>query len=533
MRDWLSHRVRIEPEGDALVTAATGDVYTFANLDALVDDLAGRLAAAGVERGAHVGVVLDPRLEYVCLVHAAMRLGITLVPMGDELTARELAGQIETADVSTIVCGDATETAVVHALSRVADEADEVALGDGSGREDGVDDCPGATIVTVDEPNTDAVTSLSTVTSDPVTPAEWSLDDTQLILFTSGTTGDPKAVRLTTGNLLASAVASAFRLGFDPDDRWLVTLSLHHMGGIAPILRMPLYGMTVVFRAGFDAGAAADDLDRYDATAVSLVPTMLRRMLDRRGTLTDSLRVVLLGGAPASPELIERCRDYSVPVYPTYGMTETASQIATARPNAAYANPESVGRPLFMTDVTVVDEAGSPLPPGEPGELVVDGPTVTPGYYGDSDATEAAFGEFGFHTGDVGVADEHGTLTVLNRVDDRILTGGENVDPGEVVDVLLAHSSVREAAVVGVPDAEWGERVSALVVPEGDSIDQKELLGFARDRLAGFKLPKVVAVAEEIPRTVSGTVDREAVRERLSETNPAGGRTDSGADTDN
>jgi len=566
MRDWLSHRVRIEPEGDALVTAATGDVYTFANLDALVDDLAGRLAAAGVERGAHVGVVLDPRLEYVCLVHAAMRLGVTLVPMGDELTARELAGQIETADVSTIVCGDATETAVVHALSRVAGEAadadggisgeatnpgeesdsdDETGSEDesGSSGEADFDDVPGvedgagcdriASVVTVDEPNTDAVASLSAVTPESVTPAEWSLDDTQLILFTSGTTGDPKAVQLTTGNLLASAVASAFRLGFDPDDRWLVTLSLHHMGGIAPILRMPLYGMTVVFRAGFDAGAAADDLDRYDATAVSLVPTMLRRMLDRRGTLTESLRVVLLGGAPASPELIERCRDYSVPVYPTYGMTETASQIATARPNAAYANPESVGRPLFMTDVTVVDEAGSPLPPGEPGELVVDGPTVTPGYYGDSDATEAAFGAFGFHTGDVGVADDYGTLTVLNRVDDRIVTGGENVDPGEVVDVLLAHPSVREAAVVGVPDAEWGERVSALVVPEGDSIDRDELLGFARDRLAGFKLPKVIVVAEAIPRTVSGTVDREAVRERLSGTIPTRDRTDSRADTNN
>ncbi|RLM59360.1 o-succinylbenzoate--CoA ligase [Halobellus sp. Atlit-31R] len=520
MRDWLSHRVRIEPEGDALVTAATGDAYTFANLDALVDDLAGRLAALGVDRGAHVGAVLEPRLEYACLVHAAMRLGVTLVPMGDRLTARELAGQIETADVSTVVCGDATEAAVAEAASRVTGDAEAV-TGAGTGvANGGVDDADGAdaavSVVSVDEPERDAVTHLADLRPAAVTPAEWSLDDTQLVLFTSGTTGDPKAVRLTTGNLLASAIASVFRLGFDPADRWLVTLSLHHMGGIAPVLRMPLYGMTVVLRSGFDAGPAADDLDRYDATAVSLVPTMLRRMLDRRGTLADSLRVVLLGGAPATPELIERCRDYSVPVYPTYGMTETASQIATARPKEAYADPDSVGRPLFLTDVTVVGPDGTPRSPGEPGELVVDGPTVTPGYYGDPDATATAFGEFGFHTGDVGVVEANGALTILNRVDDRIVTGGENVDPGEVVDVLLAHPDVREAVVVGVPDAEWGERVSAVVVPEGDSVDRDDLLGFARDRLAGFKLPKVVAVTESLPRTVSGTVDREAVRERLS-----------------
>ncbi|MFD1599597.1 AMP-binding protein [Halobellus rarus] len=574
MRDWLSHRAQIDPDGEALVVAATGDVYTFGNLDTLVDDLAGRLAAAGVEPGTHLGAVLDTRLEYVCLIHAAMRLGVTLVPMGESLTARELAGQIETADVSTVVCSGETEATVVDAVVRAADGRESGNVESDGGEEDaesdgGEEDAEGASdaedpgsdsdaedgtsesdardteteddgatddvggtdtrgsemarVLTVDEPRTEVAAPLSGVVSDPVSPAEWSLDDRQLVLFTSGTTGDPKAVQLTTGNLLSSAVASVFRLGFDPDDRWLVTLSLHHMGGIAPVLRMPLYGMTVVFREGFDAGAAADDLERYEATAVSLVPTMLRRMLDRRGTLSESLRVVLLGGAPASTDLIERCRNYSVPVYPTYGMTETASQIATARPREAFANPETVGRPLFLTQVTVVDGQGTPLPSGESGELVVDGPTVTPGYYDNAAANAESFGPFGFHTGDVGVLDDRGALTVLNRVDDRIVTGGENVDPGEVVDVLRSHPDVREAAVVGVPDAQWGERVSAMVVPEADAIDRTGLLEFARERLAGFKLPKTLAVSESLPRTVSGTVDREAVRDALSD---AGERSD-------
>ncbi|MBB6645977.1 AMP-binding protein [Halobellus ruber] len=517
MRDWLSYRAGIDPGRDALVDTTTDTSYTFDTVDTLVDDLAGRLASVGVDEGTHLGAVLRPCVEYVCLIHAAMRLGATLVPLDDRLTARELSAGMDAADVDTVVCDATTEDAVADAVAALDVETD----GDGS--------AASIPVATVDEVGTDGVDPLSAVGPDPVRAASWSLEDTQLILFTSGTTGDPKPVRLTTGNLLASAAASVFRLGFDPDDRWLATLPLHHAGGISPILRMPIYGMTVVLREGFDAGATADDLDSYDATAVSVVPTMLRRMLDRRGTLAESLRVVLLGGAPASTQLIERCRNYSVPVFPTYGMTETASQIATARPEEAFRAPESVGRPLFLTEVTVVDGAGDPLPAGEAGELVVDGPTVTPGYYGDREATEAAFGEFGLHTGDVGVRTASGSITVLNRLDDRIVTGGENVDPGSVADVLADHPDVADAAVVGVPDAEWGERVSALLVPEPgvappDSgsdgatdrhLDPEDVRAFARDRLAGYKLPKSIAVADELPRTASGTVDRAAVRDRF------------------
>ncbi|MFC6825733.1 o-succinylbenzoate--CoA ligase [Halopelagius fulvigenes] len=490
MRDWLSHRVRASPNATALILASTGESWTFAELDSMVEETAGRLAALGVESGDHLGVVTETRVASVRLLHAAMRLGVTLVPMGDSLTAGELRSQAETADVTAVVCGSATEGRAVEAAG----------------------DAP---VVSVDPPATDEATALEDASPESVEPASRELDDPQLLLFTSGTTGDPKAVTLTIRNLLSSAVASAFRLGFDPADRWLVALSLHHMGGIAPVLRMPLYGMTVVLRPEFRAGPTADDIERHEVTAVSLVPTMLRRMLEKRGTLSESLRVVLLGGAPASSELIARCRNYSVPVYPTYGMTETASQIATARPKEAFRNVGTVGRPLYWTDLTVVGESGTPVERGETGELVVSGPTVTPGYYGDSEATAEAFCEYGLKTGDAGYLDAEGRLYVLNRVDDRIITGGENVEPGEVVDVLRSHPEVRDAAVVGVPDPEWGERVGALVVPGSEEVTRDGVEEYARERLAGFKLPRIVAFADELPRTVSGTVKRDAVRERL------------------
>jgi O-succinylbenzoic acid--CoA ligase len=491
MYDWLSHRVRATPERTALVRASTGETLDFAGLDAMVDDLAGRLVALGVEPGDHLGMVIETRLAAVCTVHAADRLGAVLAPLGADLTPPELRSRIDAADVTVLVCSETTEEPAIEAF-----------------------DGP---ICSVDEPHHEAVVSLADTTPIGVDRAEWDLCDTRLLLFTSGTTGDPKVVRLTVGNLLWSAVASALRLGLHRDDRWLVGLPLNHMGGLSPVLRMPLYGLTVVLRESFEAGRTADDIGNYDVTCVSLVPTMLTRMLDLRGTLADSLRVVLLGGAPAPDELIERCRDFSVPVYPTYGMTETASQVATATPREAFDDVGTVGRPLFWTEVSVRDDDGARTEPNGIGEFVVDGPTVSPGYYGAPEATDAAFGPHGLRTGDVGYRDDDGRLFVLGRIDDRIITGGQNVYPREVVDALRSHPMVDDAAVVGLADDEWGEVVGALVVPGDDDLTVGAIDEHCRESLAPFKLPRVVAFADDLPRTESGTVRRDAVRETLAE----------------
>jgi O-succinylbenzoic acid--CoA ligase len=314
---------------------------------------------------------------------------------------------------------------------------------------------------------------------------------------------------------VASATASAFRLGVTRSDRWLCCLPTYHMGGLAPVVRSALYGAAVVIQREFDAAETARILDESGITGVSLVPTMLARLLGVGWEPSEQLRFVLLGGAPASDDLLARARERDVPACPTYGMTETASQIATATPEQAAGHEGTVGQPLVNTTVTVVDEDGDPVGTGETGEIVVSGPTVTPGYL-DPAVTEDAFGPEGLHTGDIGSRDEDGRLWVHNRVDDRIVTGGENVDPGEVVAVLREHPAVHEAAVVGLDDPEWGERVAALVVPaDGGDPTAEEIEGHCRERLAGFKLPRTVAFADELPRTASGTVDRGAVRKRL------------------
>ena len=491
MRDWLSLRVTASPDKTALVRAADGESWTYGQLDDQVEATAGRLAAIGVQSGDHVGVLLSPGVGYVGLIHAVMRLGATLVPLGPRLTAPELRARVDAAEATLLICENQTESLALSVST-------------------------GEPVVSVGQPEDSGVAELRSYKPMVITPPDQQPDDRLCIVFTSGTTGEPKPVDLRYRNVRASAVASGFRLGIDPDERWLVTLSPHHMGGLAPIYRSVLYGTTVVMRDSFDPGGTADDIDRLGITVVSLVPTMLRQMLDRRGTLDGSLRAVLLGGAPSSDQLIERCRDFSVPVCPTYGMTETASQITTAVPGVASRRLNTVGRPLMGTEITVVARDGTVRDRGESGELVVSGPTVTPGYYGDPEATDEKFGDHGLHTGDIGYIDEDGYVHVLNRLDDRIISGGENIQPGEVAAVLTDHPQVKDAAVVGIDDEEWGQRVGAQVARVTDELDAASLLSFAQQRLARFKLPRTLSFAAPIQRTASGTIDRPAVRDHLS-----------------
>ncbi|WP_255196274.1 class I adenylate-forming enzyme family protein [Halorarius litoreus] len=487
MRDWLAQRARATPTATAVVDAGSGTAWTYAALDSRVEELAGRLATYGVGVDDHLAVLAEASPAFVELAHAAMRLGAVLVPLHTRLTADELRDRGDRADVSAVVCDAENEAVAVEAFG-------DVATVDASAH--GATDLSGLDPETFDIPS-------------------WDDECPMLLLSTSGTTGTPKVVTLTSWNLLCSAAASSWRLGVLPSDRWYCTLPMSHMGGLAPIYRSVLYGTALVVATpgSFDPERALAEMHTHDVTGVSLVPTMFSRLLDA-GSFPESLRFVLLGGAAAPDDLVQRALDREVPVCPTYGMTEASSQIATARPEDAAAALGTVGNPLMFTEVTVVDEHGVAQSPGDPGELVVAGPTVSPGYYGDPEATEAAFGPYGFHTGDAGVRDKEGRINVLNRLDDRIVTGGENVDPGEVVEVLRSHPNVEDAFVLGLSDDEFGQRVAAVVA--GD-VSTDALEAHARESLAGFKLPRQWAIVESLPRTGSGTVDREAARALLRE----------------
>jgi len=493
--DILRERAASTPDTTAIVDTDEGQSWTYGEFDQRVSERAEALRGVADVGGGRVGLLLGTRLAFAELYFATGRLGGSAVALNVDLPAERLRSQAERADVDAVVCCRSTEPLATKLTPS---------------------DVP---LASVDEPESERAAPLRRREPTGDREAIRLLDAERLVMFTSGTTSEPKGVRLTRGNLAASAVGSAHRLGVDADDRWLVCLPMCHMGGLAPLVRSTLYGTTTVIQREFDAEATANVMDEYDVSGVSLVPTMLTRLLDAGWSPAASLRFVLLGGAPASRELLERCADRGVPAYPTYGMTETASQVATATPVESRAHPDTVGRPLRGTTVTVVDEDGDAVETGATGEVVVDGPTVTSGYL-DADQTADAFGERGFHTGDLGYADDEGRLWVVGRVDDAIVTGGENVHPARVVGALRAIDGVSDAAVVGLPDEEWGERVAALVVPVESAADATALCPqrvreTARQRLADFAVPKTVAFTDELPRTHSGTVDRDAVRERL------------------
>jgi O-succinylbenzoic acid--CoA ligase len=497
--DLLSARAASTPDAPALVDADTGATRSYAEFDERVRR---RVAALGphLDPGSgRIGLLLDTSPAFAEVYFAAERTGTSVVPLNLGLPAETLRHQAERTGVDCLVA----EAATGETASGVAP--------------------PGTPVASVDTPERDGIEALDADPAGASPPADYTLGAERVVLFTSGTTGDPKGVRLTRRNLVASAVGSAYRLGVEPGDRWLVCLPMYHMGGLAPLVRSTLYGTTTVLQHGFDVEATAAVMAEYGVTGVSLVPTMLHRLLDAGWHPPDSLRFVLLGGAPASASLLERALDRDVPVYPTYGATETASQVATATPGEVCEYPGTVGRSLRGTQVSIRDpeadrsgDPGAPLGPGERGEIVVSGPTVSPGYL-DDDRTARAFDDSGFHTGDLGHRDEAGRLWVVGRLDDRIVTGGENVYPAAVADALTDLSTVAEAAVVGLPDEEWGQRVAALVVlsDSADRPDPSDICERLRGRVADYALPKTVGFADELPRTASGTVDREAVCERL------------------
>ena len=300
------------------------------------------------------------------------------------------------------------------------------------------------------------------------------------VIHTSGTTGIPKPIVLAQSNWLASALGSAVALGLDQEERWLCPMPLTHVGGLSIPIRSAIYATTAVLHGRFETEAVLNELmDRARRiTLVSLVPTMLARLLDAGLERPPTLRWALLGGGPIAPALLERAERAGVPVAPTYGMTEACSQIAT------------FGWPLAGVELKAADD----------GEVLVRGAIVS---------SDAVASDGWLHTGDLGRLDERCRLQITGRKSETIISGGENVAPAEVEQVLLGHPAVADVGVIGCPHPEWGEAVVAIVVAhEGKPIGAEDLREFCATRLAPYKVPKTIQFAQELPRTESGKLLR-------------------------
>lgn len=489
---WLTERARQTPDSTAV--EVSGRTLSYAELRTETDSWVEGLRTRGVEPGDTVAALLDNGLEWPLLLWALQEIGATLLPLNLRFVTEELVH----------VLRDSEAAFLLHGPGEKADLAREAATL-----------CPGLTRCEVQE---------GELAQSERTPGEVSRkgagrdaeSDLLAILYTSGTSGSPKGAMLSSSAFWSSALGSAELLGTGAEDRWLVCMPLFHVGGLSVLIRACLAGSCAVIQPRFDAEAVAQALEHQRISGVSFVATMLERVLAVRGALPSppGLRCVLLGGGPASEALVARAESLGYPIAPTYGLTEAASQVATRLPGA-FEGPLAGGlRALPGTALRIVDEDDRPLEPGSVGEICVQGPTVMQGYKGLPEATGHALRSGWLHTGDAGRLDSAGRLQVLERRDDLIISGGENIYPAEVESVLEAHPQIREAGVVGEGHADLGSRPVAWCVAEsGEKPSADALSGFCRSRLAAYKVPDRFYWLEALPRTASGKLQRRKLRD--------------------
>ena len=486
------------PDRPALTFA--GETRTFAELDDRFRRTAAGLTAIGVGAGDRVAFLGGNHPAFLDIAHGCAALGAVFVPLNHRLTASELAFVLDDAGATVLVVDDAH----LPLVDAIRAEVPTI-----------------ATVVKTGSSDPEGLAALQRAA--PVVPDAHEVDPDAVafIMYTSGTTGRPKGAMLSHANLWASNVNQLHWLDIRGSDSTLVVAPLFHIGGLNSTLLTTWHnGGRVVLHAGFDPGDTLATIEAESIASMFAVPAMLLFMSqhDRFSTSDlSSLRTVICGGAPLPEEVLRTYESRGQRITQSYGLTETAPAVVGIDADMAFTKLGSSGKPGLLCDVKLIDTDGHEVTePGARGEICARGPNVMLGYWNRPDATATAIDPDGwFHTGDIGHLDADGFLFVVDRVKDMVITGGENVYPAEVEAVLYEHPGVAEAAVIGLPDETWGERVVAVIAADGAEPTLDDIREHAGSRLAGYKLPRQLELVDELPRTPSGKVLKHELRARF------------------
>ncbi|WP_327699141.1 acyl-CoA synthetase [Streptomyces sp. NBC_00459] len=501
--------LRRRAQSPATAVVYEGREFSGAQLAYTAAKLADGLAEVGLRRGDRIAYLGFNSVTFLATMIAAAHLGAVFVPVNFRLAADEVRHVLNDSGAHTLVVEEGHRELVesiaaeVPARRHLLVDTDSV--------------CPATAVP-------DAVwTPLSSLYGSGRTarePVALYDDDLAMLMYTSGTTGRPKGVMLTHGNLWWNAVNVDSVVDTRADDVNLAVAPLFHIGGLnALTLRTLLRGGTVVLRRGFDPAQCLEDLVRHRVSSFFAVPAMFAALARVPGFAEadlGALRSAIVAGAPVPPQLIRDYGERGILLQQAWGLTETAPFATYLPAGLTLGKVGSAGAPMPYTEVCLTDPVtGVPIQEADTrGEICVRGPNVTTGYWNNPDATRAAFDDAGwFHSGDIAHRDGDGLYYIVDRLKDMIISGGENVYPAEVERVLAACPGVLEAAVIGVPDPKWGEGVLAVLACEpGTAPTLEEVRAFAGDHLARYKLPTRVMVAEQLPRNASGKLVKAELR---------------------
>lgn len=475
-----------------------GQRITYAQLDQLVDHFAACLQASGIKKGDHVALLLGNSPQFIVAYYGILRTGAVVVPVNPLYAADEIAFILSDCQVKAVVA--------LKRLQPLFDRLQEhlyhlgLIIYDDNAEEGGIfADFLGAH-------------DRKFVTPDMVE------NDLAVILYTSGTTGHPKGAMLTHKNLSSNAESCVQFFGVNSSDRFVVTLPMFHVFCMTICLNAPvLSGAQLIVIPKFSPIEAVSIIRKEQATIFAGVPTMYNFLL-QLPHITEkdfsSIRVCASGGAPMPVSLLKKFEErFYVTIVEGYGLSE-ASPVTAFNPLTGKRKLGSIGHSIPGVTNKVVNEDGNEVPRGEIGELIVKGPNVMVGYFGMLEATKAALNKGWLYTGDMARMDEEGYIYIVDRKKDMIIVGGYNVYPREVEEILYQHPSVREAAVIGVPDTAYGEAVKAFIATNDNQLTSADILLFCREKLIKYKIPTEIKIVDSLPKNSTGKILRKALKEK-------------------
>ncbi len=493
--DWLDRRAQLSPDRIALELAATGREISYREWNATANRTANYLRSLGVGRGDRVAVYATNSLDYLDVWMACGKIGAILQNLNWRLTVTELQALLIDAAPALIIYSEEYAQAVNALRPHVPSVRHIVAFGAKASESDcSFHDRDQHPDMLAERP-------------------ELSLDDPWVICYTGGTTGLPKGAILTHGNMTWNSINTVVSWGLDENDVAILNSPLFHTGGLN-VFTLPLIhiGGKSIVCTGFDATSVFDLIDQRGVTLYFGVPTMFVVMqAHERWEAADfsRLKLIISGGAPCPLPVFERFWAKGVDFKTGYGLTEAGPNTFWLPQEDVRRKPGAVGFPLFHIDVKIVRLDGLPCAAGEAGELLIRGGHVTPGYWNNPEATAKTIVDGWLHTGDLATCDDEGYYTIVGRLKDMIISGGENIYPAEVESVMHAHPAVADAALIGVPDAKWGEVGRAIVVVKpGHTLNPNDLIAFMMSRVARYKVPKSVIFVTELPKTGPGKIDK-------------------------